>query len=153
VGVGERQLDATVRMGEGFLDALQGRRPTGLVATLQRAVPMLPTATGGCGCDIPPPCWVPRELGEVRSRVCARGTATVRVGVTNRGASASQVALEARPVSAGVAIDPLRWTVGVASRAGDRGHEVEVEVEDCRDLAHYRSDHFYCERPCADGAD
>lgn len=185
-------MDTAVRMGEDLLDALQGRRATGLVSTLQRSVPRLPMAPRGCGCDIPPPCWVPRELGEVRSRVCAGGTATLRVRVTNCGASARQIAVEARPDAAGVTIDPpalalgplergvvvaslvipakagvgeerealiwvrgchdhvLRWTVRVASRAGDCGHE--IEVEDCPDLVHHWYDHFYCGRPCSHGA-
>jgi len=34
-------------------------------------------------CDIPPACWAPRSLGEVRSFVCAGATASVRIRVTN----------------------------------------------------------------------
>ena len=181
-------MDAAVRMGEDLLDALQGRRTTGLVSTLQRTMPSLPMARGGCTCHIPPPCWMPRDLGEIRSRVCAGGTATLRVRVTNCSASPRKVAIEARPDSAELTIDPsslalgplergvalaslampakagvgeeretliwvrgcrdhvLRWTVRVASRAGDCGHE--IDVNDCPDLVHHWYDHFYCERPC-----
>jgi hypothetical protein len=186
-------MDSAVRMGEGLLDALQGRRTTGLVSTLQRTMPRVPMVRGGCGCEIPPPCWMPRELGVVRSRVCAGGTATLRVRVTNCSASPRKVAVDARPDSAGLTIDPsslelgplergvalaslaipakagvgeerealiwvrgcrdhvLRWTVRVASRAGDCCHE--IDVEDCPDLVHHWYDHFYCEHPCARGAD
>jgi hypothetical protein len=186
-------MDAAVRMGEDLLDALQGRRTTGLASTLQRAIPSLPMAKGGCGCDIPPPCWMPRDLGEVRSRVCAGGTATLRLRVTNCSASPRKVGVDARPDSAELTIDPssmalgplergvalaslaipakagvgeerealiwvrgcrdhvLRWTVRVASRAGDCGHE--IDVDDCPDLVHHWYDHFYCERPCVHRAD
>lgn len=181
-------MDATIRVGEGVLDALQGRRTTGVVSALQRAMPRMPMAADGCGCDIPPPCWMPRELGEVRSRVCAGGTVTLRVRVTNCDASPRKIAFEAQPASAGVTIDPpalaldplerrvvvaslaipatagigeerealvwvrgcrdhvVRWTVRVASRAGDCCHE--IDVEDCPDLVHHWYDHFYCDRPC-----
>ena len=181
-------MDATIRMGEGVLDALQGRRTTGLVSVLQRTMPRMPMATDGCGCDIPPPCWMPRELGEVRSRVCAGGTVTLRLRVTNCGASPRKIAFEAQPATAEVTIDPpalalgplerrvvvaslaipatagigeerealiwvrgcrdhvVRWTVRVASRAGDCCHE--IDVEDCPDLVHHWYDHFYCDRPC-----
>lgn len=186
-------MNAAVRLGEGVLDALQGRRATGLVSTLQRTMPALPARRAGCGCEIPPPCWLPRELGEIRSRVCAGGTATVRLRVTNCGASPRKVAIEARSDAADVTIEPstltlgplerrtalaslavpasaavgdeweavlwvrgcrdhaLRWTVRVASRAGDCGHV--IDVEDCPDLVHHWYDHFYCERPCRHGAD
>lgn len=109
-------MDAAVRMGEGLLDAFQGRRTTGLVSTLQRAMPRVPMAGRGCGCDIPPPCWMPRELGEVRSHVCAGGTATLRVRVTNCGASPRKVAVEAKPASAGVTIDPSSLALGPLER-------------------------------------
>lgn len=186
-------MDAAVRMGEGVLDALQGRRTTGLVSTLVRTMPRVPMAGSGCGCHAPPPCWMPRELGEIRSRVCAGGTATLRVRVTNCSASPRKVAVDARPEVTGLTIDPsslalgplergvalatlaipakagvgeerealiwvrgcrdhvLRWTVRVASRAGDCGHE--IDVEDCPDLVHHWYDHFSCERPCGHRAD
>src|SRR5262249_43969322 len=110
-------MDAAFRVGEDLLDALQGRRTTGLVSTLQRAVPRLPMAALGCGCEIPPPRWVPRQLGEVRSRGCAGGTATVRMRVANCGGGARQIAVEARADAAGVTVDPPR----LALRPLERG--------------------------------
>jgi hypothetical protein len=38
-----------------------------------------------CGCEIPPPCWVPRRLEDVRQRACAGNTAVVQVRLTNAG--------------------------------------------------------------------
>src|SRR5579862_5209558 len=34
-------------------------------------------------CDIPPACWLPRSVGEITSFVCAGGTASLRIRVTN----------------------------------------------------------------------
>ena len=120
-------MDSAVRMGEGLLDAFQGRRTTGLVSALQRAVPRMPMAGRGCGCDIPPPCWMPKELGEVRSHVCAGGTATLRLRVTNCGARRAGSRSEARPDSARgdarrrPAWRSVRWSAASWSRASPSG--------------------------------
>jgi hypothetical protein len=55
---------------------------TQLTEMLGSAAPKLQRA-GKCSCDIPPPCWMPRNLGNVTSHVCPGGTATIRVRVTN----------------------------------------------------------------------
>ena len=44
-----------------------------------------------CGCAIPPPCWLPKTLGSVRSDVCAGGTATIRLLVENCGATRREI--------------------------------------------------------------
>lgn len=39
---------------------------------------------GPCSsCDMPPACWLPRCLGEIRSFVCAGGAASIRIQATN----------------------------------------------------------------------
>lgn len=47
--------------------------------------------SGKCSCDIPPPCWLPRSLGDVITSVCPGGTATLRVRVTNCTVSARDI--------------------------------------------------------------
>ena len=179
-------MDSAVRMGEGVLDAFQGRRTTGLVSALQRAMPRMPMAGRGCGCA-PAPLLDARRSSGRSGATSAPEAATLRLRVTNCEASPRKVAFQAaRP--AGVTLDPpalalgplerrvvvasltipakagigeeqealiwvrgcqdhvVRWTVRVASRAGDSCHE--VDVEDCPDLVHHWYDHFYCERPC-----
>jgi hypothetical protein len=42
-------------------------------------------------CEIPPPCWMPRPLGEIHSLVCPGATAIAHVQVTNCQARASLV--------------------------------------------------------------
>jgi hypothetical protein len=109
-------IDATVRVGEGLLGALQSPRATALVSTMQRAAPRLPMSRGGCGCDIPPPCWMPQEIGAIRSHVCPGGTATLRVRVTNCGATPRTVTVEARPPTARVVVDPPSLVLGPLER-------------------------------------
>ena len=40
----------------------------------------------GCGCKIPPPCWMPQSAGSAVSHVCPGSSATLRICVTNCGA-------------------------------------------------------------------
>jgi hypothetical protein len=46
------------------------------------------------GCKIPPPCWVPKSLGDVTSAVCPGAAATLRIRVTNCGVGARNVRVE-----------------------------------------------------------
>jgi hypothetical protein len=71
------------------------------------------TAHTGCGCDIPPPCWMPRDLGEVETGVCPGETATIRIHVTNCGATARTIKLEGGP---GVTLNPASLTLGPMER-------------------------------------
>jgi hypothetical protein len=69
-------VERGLAVGTDMLDSL-ARNPT--VASLQSRLPR----AGGCSCHIPPPCWMPRECGPVTTHVCACGTATLRLRITN----------------------------------------------------------------------
>lgn len=58
----------------------------------------------GCGCDIPPPCWAPKPMGDVESTACPGATATVRIHVTNCGATTRTMTIQA--VGPGVTLAP-----------------------------------------------
>ena len=47
-------------------------------------------------CKIPPPCWLPRSLGEYTSKACPCGTALIRLRVTNCGQSENMMSIKAR---------------------------------------------------------
>jgi hypothetical protein len=140
----------------------------------QVSLPM-PSVAGPC--EVPPPCWWPKDAGEVTSVICDGATATLRVRVTNCGPTARQVTVEApKDVTAEPAsldLGPMeRGTVllkrGGAGEAvvwvrGCHEHFVrwtvktsglgssschEVAIDDCPDYRHHWYDHFYCERPC-----
>jgi hypothetical protein len=71
-------------------------------------------------CDVPAPCWMPVELGDLTTHVCAGGTATLRVQVTNCGLSTRTIRIEAKGDLASVNVNPT--TLSVDSMA----HRVSV---------------------------
>lgn len=83
----------------------------GLLRTLARS-PMLPRLRP-CSCDIPPPCWLPRDLGTVRSHVCAGGRAILRLRVENCSPSPREIRVEA---AAPVKLQPTKLSLGPLER-------------------------------------
>jgi len=81
-------LEGGLGAGRKLLDAL-----TAEPAARGRAFVAQLGARTGCGCDIPEPCWMPVQLGDVRSEVCRGGAATLRFRVTNRGPGRQTVAV------------------------------------------------------------
>lgn len=69
-----------------------------------------PRRTGGCDCDILPPCWAPQPLGDVRARVCPGNEAVLRLDVTNCGAVGRTIHVSA--TDPGVAVAPASLTLG-----------------------------------------
>ncbi|MDQ3994813.1 MAG: hypothetical protein M3265_08470 [Actinomycetota bacterium] len=97
------------RMGADLLQAVAASPMVGDV--VGRVIP------SGCSCEIPPPCWVPKSLGEVKSAICAGGTAVLRIRVTNCGLQKRTVRL----VSAGedekdVNVEPAQLALGPMER-------------------------------------
>lgn len=100
----------------------------------------------GCGCEIPPPCWEPRRLGEVTSFVCPGGTATVRLRVTNCNMRPSKIQFMTSGQNGGVTIEPPELTLGPMERGvvavslklpasagpGER-REVLIWIRGCKD--------------------
>ena len=103
------------------------------------------SAGGSCGCNIPPPCWMPLTLGELTDHACAGATATVRFRVTNCGAETRKISLDAdsdRPVKitgSPAVLGPMKRATLSASieippdaEEGTR-HEALLWVRGCRD--------------------
>jgi len=87
-------------------------------------------------CDIPPACWLPRPLGEVRSFVCAGATASFRIRVTNCQPRSSSIEVAFAEATAGK-VEPASATLGPMERKSfnasvavpanaDKGHEIET---------------------------
>jgi hypothetical protein len=57
-------------------------------------------------CDVPAPCWMPVDLGDLTTHVCAGGTATLRVEVTNCGLSTRTIRVEAKGDLTSVTVKP-----------------------------------------------
>jgi hypothetical protein len=134
-------IDQGVRMGADLLDTL-GRGPLGQLASSIQKTPVLPRS---CGCDIPPPCWMPKPLGDLVSHVCPGGAATIRLLVTNCSITPRAVqVLVAGKDAAKVTVTPAAATIGPMERAafvatlaiaGDaaecESHEVLLWVRGC----------------------
>jgi hypothetical protein len=76
------------------------------------------TPAKGCGCEIPPPCWAPQPIGDVDSGACPGATATIRIRVTNCGATARTLTIDA--IGTGVTVSPSSLPLGPM----ERGHVV-----------------------------
>ncbi|MDQ3670206.1 MAG: hypothetical protein M3377_08025 [Actinomycetota bacterium] len=129
------------RMGAGLLQTVAGSPM--LSDVVGRVIP------SSCSCEIPPPCWVPKPLGEVKSAICAGGTAVLRIRVTNCGlqkrtfriaaGGADEKKVKVEPAQ--LALGPMERglatvTLGLpASASSGESREVLVWVLGCHD--HY----------------
>jgi hypothetical protein len=112
-----------------------------------RVVKDLSSRMRSCSCAIPPPCWLPKAVGSVRSDVCAGGTATVRLLVENCGPTERAFTIEAAGADAkevtlspaSATLEPMDCRVVAASlsapaQPGER-REALLWVHGCHD--HY----------------
>jgi|SRR6185295_1456158 len=67
-------------------------------------------------CEIPPPCWLPRSLGEARSFVCAGGSATIQVRVTNCQNETSSIQVAFAPGESQGSVTPAATSLGPMER-------------------------------------
>jgi hypothetical protein len=103
------------------IDQLQGQMqrqmqqmsPGKLMGQMQKMAPQM--KVGGC-CEIPPPCWAPQPIGEVVSHGCPGSTATIRLRITNCGATPRAFQIEAADKTPAVKIDPPGLTLGPMER-------------------------------------
>lgn len=110
-------------LGMELAAAVAGSR---LVESARAMAPRL-GSSAACCCEIPPPCWLPKPLGDVTSNVCPGGKAIVRFRVTNCGIDKRTVEFEAEPKS-GVTWSPTKLSLGSMERA-TASASVEVPAE------------------------
>lgn len=84
------------------------RESAQLGADLLRSIMPAPPrpSTHPCSCEIPPACWLPVKAGDVESSACSGATATIRIRVTNCGATSRDVTLEVAGSPKEVTISP-----------------------------------------------
>ncbi len=75
-------MQAVVKAGRDAAEALLGAYAEFARLGLAAASPALKAGRGRC-CEVPPPCWMPKSLGEIRTVACAGGTASIRLRITN----------------------------------------------------------------------
>lgn len=132
-------MDFLRSLSSAGMSIAQGMAATGISRTSRFQM------RGRC-CDVPAPCWMPVELGDLTTHVCAGGTATLRVQVTNCGLSTRTIRIEAKGDVASVnvnpdklSVDPMRHQASVVSIAvpadASFGQEFEelIWVHGCRE--------------------
>jgi hypothetical protein len=67
----------------------------------------------GC-CEIPPPCWMPKQLTAFTSHVCPGGSASVRFCITNCGLGARTITAEANQ---GAVVSPASIQLSAMERS------------------------------------
>lgn len=118
-------LDAQMRFGADLFETFTGQAMPSLRDAAENARGAGERIVGrasGCepargGCAIPPPCWMPRPLGECVSHVSQCRTACVRLVVTNQDRVARTVTAEAAGANAGtITLSPPSLTLGPMER-------------------------------------
>jgi hypothetical protein len=77
-------LEQSTQLGLDLFDALSGGVSQLSGSSIDLSSLKAPWLQG-CGCKIPPPCWLPRSAGHVISHVCPGSSATLRIRITNCG--------------------------------------------------------------------
>jgi hypothetical protein len=94
-------MEAQVRLASEMLESFTGVRVDDVARDLGRRT------RSARSCEIPPPCWMPRTLGECTSHVAECRTACVELLVTNCDRLGRQVSIQASGEHAGlVEIEP-----------------------------------------------
>lgn len=120
-------------------------------STVNGLLPQLKTMTtpftGSC-CEIPAPCWAPQAIGDVTCHVCPGGTATLRLRITNCGATVRNIKIELAGKLPGGTVTPPGLALGPMERefvsvsvalpaetATGQEHELLIWVRGCQN--HY----------------
>jgi hypothetical protein len=141
-------LDLMESMSASSLSVMNRMLAMPTVGSLVPTLKTMAAPLSSSQCKIPPPCWMPQSLGEVACHICAGGTATVRLHLTNCGPKGRDFSFEAAGKTAGVTVDPATLTLGPmeqgfisaslpvpASAATGQEYEVLLWVHGCHD--HY----------------
>jgi hypothetical protein len=105
-------LRAQIRWGQDVFEAMTGMPAPTVQDSLRNLASAAPTPV----CQVPPPCWMPRRLGDCVSYVSACDSASVRVVVTNCDRVARLVRVRAEG-DEGVKVSPDSATIAPMQRA------------------------------------
>lgn len=107
------QMDLTGRIVED-LAGLSGQ-------VLRTFLDQLSSARTRSSCDVPEPCWMPADLGEIHCELCAGGRGALTLRVTNGDfRQRSFEVVSAGPDAARLGIDPASFTLGPKERRAVR---------------------------------
>jgi hypothetical protein len=106
-------IDHSARVSRELMDAFAGDTAARAGMATRDAALAVGRQVRGCCCDIPPPCWMPEQLGNLTSHACPGATVRVCLRITNCGISPRDVTVTAGgPQAALVTIDPPSIAVG-----------------------------------------
>ena len=137
-------LNEGLSIGFDLIDSvLNMERPTGSARFLQTGLDRI-RPKRGCGCEIPPPCWMPEDLGSVTSHPCHGGLASLGIHVINKSMAQRVINLGTGTNGKGVTFSPASLTLGpmesgwvtatvTASDECDQDGEILLWVRGCRD--------------------
>lgn len=91
-----------INLGSAMFEAVTGQPLSRFTAALSPR--MLPAA--GCGCTIPPPCWLPQPLGECTSHTSDCKSAALDLAVTNTAPNPRRVSIRISGIAPGVRVEP-----------------------------------------------
>ncbi len=109
---------------------LTGELVDSLADTAQRFLSALSAGQSSNCCDIPEPCWMPKDLGELHCQLCAGSTGLVEIRITNTDFRPRNFTLAAAGPDAGrVKITPNSFTLGPKERRTVRA-EFDAKLDD-----------------------
>ena len=141
-------LDLLELLSASSMSVMNRMMSPSLMGGLMPKMATVMTPMAGSSCQIPPPCWAPQSIGEVSSHVCAGGTATVRLRITNCGVTQRDIKIEVAGKPPSMTVTPPNLVLGQMERdfvsasvpvpadaATGEEYEVLVWVRGCQD--HY----------------
>jgi len=104
---------------------------------LQNVSAAMPLKMGSSCCKIPPPCWLPRHIGDVISHVCPGATAVLRLCITNCSFSPRTITIET-PAASNIVVTPASLTLGPLERKSvTLSLAVSAEKGDCDETRNF----------------
>ncbi len=107
-------------VGFEFLESLAGSAPKAFDGLIDWASAR-PGAAASCCCEIPPPCWMPKPLGEVASFGRAGNLASVTFAIENCSMAVRKISVHTTSVVTGLTFSANELTLGPMERG-----EIEV---------------------------
>lgn len=110
-----KALEDGAKAGIGVLQSMTGSAP----AALDNLIGFATSKAGarGCStCDIPPPCWMPRQLCEVTSYGQGGDTTTVTFAITNCSMANRNISIFTTTSVAGLSFSSTALTLGAMER-------------------------------------
>jgi hypothetical protein len=115
-------VNAQMQLSANLFESLTGQKLPTIGDLSKTSHKLIPGATGchpkaGC-CTIPPPCWMPRPLGECTSHVAQCKTACVRFRITNCDRVKRNITVQVTgPNASKVTLSPPTLSLGPQERA------------------------------------